>query len=606
MSVVRRGSYLLAGPPDRQAGRQPRHAARRQPRASDTIRALLGEVDTPTTPTQIAWAVRKLFEAVADRPLVVLLEDVHWGEPPLHDLLEHITRLARTAPILLLGLARPEVFEVWPALSQGALETTTVVLEPLSTGDTEELVARLAGATELEPGLSAKITAASAGNPLFVEEMLAMLRESGDRDVTVPPTIKALLAARLDQLPVIERTVLERGAIEGELFHASTVEALSTVPSRIEHLLAVLERKQLIHADRSQLGTGDAYRFRHLLIRDAVYDILTKAERARLHERFATWLEERGADSHEPEELVGYHLEQARRYLLELAPLDDEARELGRRAAGHLGPAGRRAFARGDMRAASSLLHRTVDLLPLDSYQRFELLPELGEALMEIGEFERARELSRRCRRRRSRVGRPRARSRRTADSAARRPPFDRGLGWPGEWRSQRETDRWIPVLERRREVRTLAKAWRMVAFFHGTACEWQATADALERGIRCAQEAGDPRQVARLSSAYVMALSDGPTPAPKQSARAEETLRLALIDRQAEAARSPRLAPLYAMSGQLIRGRELIARSRSDPPRPRRRGPRLRGRRTHPPASTCWRATRRRPRRSSAPTTTR
>ena len=185
--------------------------------ASDTIRALLGEVDTPTTPTQIAWAVRKLFEAVAEtRPLVVLLEDVHWGEPPLHDLLEHITRLARTAPILLLGLARPEVFEVWPALSQGALETTTVVLEPLSTGDTEELVARLAGATELEPGLSAKITAASAGNPLFVEEMLAMLRESGDRDVTVPPTIKALLAARLDQLPVIERTVLERGAIEGE------------------------------------------------------------------------------------------------------------------------------------------------------------------------------------------------------------------------------------------------------------------------------------------------------------------------------------------------------------------------------------------------------
>ena len=333
------------------------------------------------------------------------------------------------------------------------------------------------------------------------------------------------------------------------------------MPSRIEHLLAVLERKQLIHADRSQLGTGDAYRFRHLLIRDAVYDILTKAERARLHERFATWLEERGADSHEPEELVGYHLEQARRYLLELAPLDEEARELGRRAAGHLGPAGRRAFARGDMRAASSLLHRTVDLLPLDSYQRFELLPELGEALMEIGEFERARSCLDDA------VAGGAALEDRALEADAlltRLLVVHHSIEDLGGWRMevQRETDRWIPVLERRCEVRTLAKAWRMVAFFHGTACEWQATADALERGIRCAQEAGDPRQVAHLSSAYIMALSDGPTPAPEAIRRAEETLRLALIDRQAEAAALLCIAPLYAMSGQLIRGRELIARS--------------------------------------------
>src|SRR5260221_14076000 len=150
--------------------------------------------------------------------------------------------------------------------------------------------------------------------------MLAMVRESGEREVTVPPTSKALLAARLDQLEPAERAVLERGSVEGQLFHSAAVAALASPPASAERQLVPLVRKELARPARPQLGAGDAYRFRHLLIRDAAYDALPKAVRADLHEKFAAWLEERGADLVEADEIVGYHLEQAYRYRVELSP----------------------------------------------------------------------------------------------------------------------------------------------------------------------------------------------------------------------------------------------------------------------------------------------
>jgi class 3 adenylate cyclase/tetratricopeptide (TPR) repeat protein len=355
-------------------------------KGSDPIAALLGETDLPTTPEEIAWAVRKLLEeAAAERPLVVVFDDVHWGEPTFLDLVEHVADLSRDVPILLLCLARPELLDRRPGWGGGKLNATTVLLEPLDAAETEELIERLLDGEELEPGLTERIRVAAEGNPLYVEEMLAMVRESGERDVVVPPTIKALLAARLDQLDPAERAVLERGAVEGQLFHSAAVAALGSPPAPAERQLVSLVRKELVRPDRAQLPASDAYRFRHLLIRDAAYDALPKAIRAELHERFAAWLEEHGADLIERDEIVGYHLEQAYRYRAELGE-DDAA--LASRAAELLAMSGRTARIRGDLHAATALMSRAADLSPA---ARLALLPDLGDQLFESGELAEAR-----------------------------------------------------------------------------------------------------------------------------------------------------------------------------------------------------------------------
>src|SRR5205823_12129520 len=179
-----------------------------------------------TSAEQICWAFRKLLEQEAQiEPLVCVLDDLHWGEEMFLGLVEHVADLSRDAPILLLCLARPELLERRPGWGGGKLNATTILLEPLDAAETEELIDSLLGGEELDPDLVARIRAAAEGNPLYVEEMLAMVRASGERDIVVPPTIKALLAARLDQLDPSERRVLERGAVEGQLFHSAAVEA---------------------------------------------------------------------------------------------------------------------------------------------------------------------------------------------------------------------------------------------------------------------------------------------------------------------------------------------------------------------------------------------
>jgi len=341
--------------------------------AADTIAALLGEADALTSAEEIAWAVRKLFEhAAEERPLVVVLDDIHWGEPTFFDLVEHVADLSRDAPILLLCLARPELLERRPGWGGGKLNATTTLLEPLDATETDELIERLLGAEELDPELEQRIRTASEGNPLFVEEMVAMVRESGEHEITVPPTIKALLAARIDQLDPAERVVLERGSVEGQLFHSAAVQALATPPGSVERELVGLVRKELVRPDRPQLPVGDAYRFRHLLIRDAAYDALPKSTRAELHERFAAWLEERGPELVEHEEILGYHYEQAHRYRLELGPVDDAARMVGKRAGALLAASGRAATARADFPAAVRLLERAA---AVDGELRLERVP---------------------------------------------------------------------------------------------------------------------------------------------------------------------------------------------------------------------------------------
>ena len=217
-----------------------------------------------------------------------------------------------------------------------------------------------------------------------------MLSERGVDDVTVPPTIQALLAARIDQLPASERVALERGAIEGQVFHRSAVQALAPDESAIGGHLRGLVRKELVRPSRGLFPGDDAFRFRHLLIRDAAYEALPKATRAELHERFADWLGDRGVDLVELDEIVGYHLEQAASYRAELGTA---VPELTRRAASHLGSSGLRALQRTDLHAAANLLRRATALLQPDDPTRPRLLSGLGEAVYGMGDVEQGRSL---------------------------------------------------------------------------------------------------------------------------------------------------------------------------------------------------------------------
>ncbi len=311
---------------------------------------------------QIAWAFRKLLEDSArERPLVVVFDDLQWAEPKFLDLIEHVADLSRDAPILLLCMARPDLLDLRPAWAGGKINATSLLLEPLSGSESAEMVEALVG------GLSAsarqRVVVAAEGNPLFVEEMIALVRESGDENVRVPPTIHALLAARLDQLDGPERQVLERGSIEGRLFHRGAVEALYPEEHEVRTRLTSLVRKDLVRPDKPDLPGEDAFRFRHLLIRDAAYEALPKSTRADLHQRFARWLEEFGGDVPEIDEILGYHLEQAVRYRTELGQPVDISLALSARD--HLATAGRRATTRGDFHAGANLLQR-ADELPLE------------------------------------------------------------------------------------------------------------------------------------------------------------------------------------------------------------------------------------------------
>jgi class 3 adenylate cyclase len=313
------------------------------PSAAAAVRSLLGQSEEGTSADQIAWAFRKLLEEQA--PLIVVLDDIQWGEETFLDLVEASALLTSGAPLLLLCTARLDLLDrraSWPGV---------VRLEPLSEEEADELIR-----DEVSEELRGRIAHAAGGNPLFISEMLAMAHEQDD--VEVPPTLKALLAARLDQLDEAERRVLERGSVEGELFHRGAVQALVPEEPQVTARLTSLVRRELVRPDRAQFAGDDGFRFRHLLIRDAAYDALPKGVRAELHERFADWLVSH-TELIELDEIVGYHLEQAVRYRRELG---QPAEALALRAGERLAAAGRLASWREDRRAARALLNRALAL----------------------------------------------------------------------------------------------------------------------------------------------------------------------------------------------------------------------------------------------------
>jgi class 3 adenylate cyclase/tetratricopeptide (TPR) repeat protein len=358
--------------------------------AAAAIDELLGEGPSgAASAAEIATAVRRTLEQVArDRPLVVVWDDLHWAESAFLDLIEHVADWIRGAPILMVCMARPDLLDRRPGWAGGKLNATTVLLESLTPAETNSLIDSL-GAPQGE--LRDRIRTAADGNPLFVEEMLALVNDAGATEVAVPPTIQALLAARLDQLDHSERAVLERGAVEGQVFHRGAVEALASDELPVGERLLGLVRKELVRPDTAQLPGEEAFRFRHLLIRDAAYDALPKSVRAQLHLRFADWLEDHAHCLAELDEIIGYHLEQAYRYAEEVGGLTTDAAQLTERAGMRLADAGRRALEREDFSAAINLLSRANGLLSSRSARRAEVLIDLGYALIENGRLDEGR-----------------------------------------------------------------------------------------------------------------------------------------------------------------------------------------------------------------------
>jgi class 3 adenylate cyclase/tetratricopeptide (TPR) repeat protein len=333
---------------------------------SGPLAAVMGESDETTSPEEIAKAFRELLEGAA--PLVVVFDDVQWGEETFLDLCADLSSTG--APLLVVSVARPELADRRPDWE------VSLRLEPLPPEEVEELIpAAFPGA------LRERISRAAGGNPLFVTEMVAMAAEVGN-EVAVPGTLKALLAARIDQLEGAERAVLECGSVEGEVFHHGPLQVLAG--AKVTPELGSLVRKELIRPDTGLLSAEEAFRFCHLLIRDAAYDGLPKASRAEMHERLADWLEEHGNELIERDELVGYHLEQAHRYRTELGQPGSATVRLARRAAARLAAAGHRANRRGDYPAGANLFERALALGVEDPLDRARVQVDLSAALFEL------------------------------------------------------------------------------------------------------------------------------------------------------------------------------------------------------------------------------
>jgi class 3 adenylate cyclase/tetratricopeptide (TPR) repeat protein len=506
-----------------------------EPNAEAAIRSLLGETDRPASPEETAWAFRRLLEERA--PIVVVFDDIQWGEQTFLDLIEGVDLLSAGSPILLVCMARPELLAKrgdWPV---------TLRLEPLPAEAVDELIA------PLPFELRERIAHAGGGNPLFLTEMLAMAGET--HDVDVPPTLRALLAARLDQLEPPERAVLERGAVEGELFHRGAVQALAPEETQITPRLALLTRKDLIRPDRAQLPGDDGFRFRHLLIRDTAYEALPKSIRVDLHRRFAEWLEQRGTNLVEIDEILGYHFEQAHIYAVELG-LSDEGRELAARAAAHLRAAGERAAARGDAVAAVKLLGRASSLIPKEDHTHRDVQMELAFALLDQGELKAAQSTFAEI------VREAHAAGEEIAEWRARVGLVAVGL-WLNEWdivESGELVRQAIPVLERHADDLGLARAWHLVALTDLWQGKSRESEEASARAVACARRAGSGRDEAQILIWYLISSWYGPTPAREALTRCRQVLEQT-PSRQVEAIARQEQGALLALSGRFDEARQ-------------------------------------------------
>jgi class 3 adenylate cyclase len=503
------------------------------------IAELTGIAESPAAPGEAFWAVRRLLESIARAgPVVVVLDDIHWAAPTLLDLVEYLGEWVE-GPILLLCLARPDLFEQRSGWGGPSSTGFLVELEPLPAEELASLVEQLA-AEPVDPKLQDHVVEHSGGNPLFAEQLLALAAEGGAFE-DPPATVEALLASRLDRLDVRELDVLRRAAVVGRRFSRVELRDLIQEDDATRQLLGLAERG-LIHPVEQ-----DLFRFHHVLVRDVAYRGIPKSQRAELHEHAARGLDRRdGAD-----ELVGYHFEQAFQYVTQLAPHDEHLLVLAREGGQRLGRAGIRAWKRADAPAAVNLLSRAVELVP----EAEEFACELGVALRSSNDFDRSQEVlaaaiesSERRIELRARIEFALGRSLLAPDSAAELLDVASAS---------------IPALEAEHDDRALGRAYLCIAHVKGGFyCEYGPMEDSAVRAVTHYRRAGwSP------SSAldYVgNALYFGPKPVPEAIDQCERLLHEHDGDRASEANIILWLGGLEAMRKNFADARAHVSRART------------------------------------------
>jgi hypothetical protein len=440
-----------------------------------------------------------------------------------------------------------------------------MILRPLPGADTEELVTQLLGDETVERDLIDRITRAAEGNPLYVEEFVRMLRDDGrgngddggsvrHLELALPPTIEALLAARLDRLQADERGVVDRAAVVGKVFWWGAVAELSAPrEASVGSCLQALVRREFVVPEESIFAGEDAFRFSHILMRDAAYGSIPKSARARFHEAFAEWLVRKAGDRlAEYEEIVGYHLEQAYHYEEEIGEDELGAADLAEAAAAHLASAGRRAAQRADMHAATALLQRAADL-SREGQRRIEILLELSDCLIEAGELEHVERVLTDAR-----VG---AQATGSASLQARVAMlrsilqlFIQPAGWTRA--AGAEVEAAIQTFEEADDDVGLTHAYWTLARVHWLNLRASATEAALERALHYARRAGRTREEAKILTQAAFTAFLGPLEVDAAVARCEELAQRGRSNPLASSSILLATAALRAMRGEVEEAR--------------------------------------------------
>jgi class 3 adenylate cyclase/tetratricopeptide (TPR) repeat protein len=547
---------------------------------ADRIAGAIGLSPATYPVEETFWAARRFFELLSDgRPLLVLIDDIHWAERTFLDLIRSVASSLAGVPVVLACSARPDLFDAHADWREESERHRVLVLQPLSEDESVEVAENLLGTTDLDSGVRTKIVEAAEGNPLFVEQMLSMLLDDGilERDdhgrwvlirdvgaITIPPTIQALLSARLDRLGPIDRVVVERAAVIGQVFFRGAVEDLSPdeVRRHAGESLGSLTHRELVQPYESSFAGQEAYRFVHILIREAAYHGLLKRTRADLHVRFIDWLERVAPDRIlEFEEIRGYHLEQAFFTLQQLTPNDDQVWQIGVRGGGYLSAAGRRALARGDIPAAANLLRRAATLLPPGHPERPRLRLDAAEALTEQGGFAEAEALHQAA------IEEARELSDRVLEVTARIQEMELRYTIDPETVAETvvgEVEALLPELEILEAHDGLARAWRLIMFVREMGLQWAESEAAAQRTLDHARLAGNRLMVARAIPSLGYCALSGPTPVPEAIERCRSLLDEVRGDRKPEALLESALSHLEAMRGNVEESRRLYRKSRA------------------------------------------
>jgi class 3 adenylate cyclase len=516
------------------------------------------------------WALRRFIEVLAsDGPVVVIVDDIHWADALLIDLIEHLAEWVQDAPVLVVALARPELRETRPDLvTVGGWVSEALRLRGLEARATAELAAHVLGSDQLPPELLGRLPSSTGGNPLFVRELVGMLVHDGvlvatpdgwqltvDVDgIAVPPTIQALLASRLERLNAADRRVLEVASVVGTDFSLSAVAALADQGSaEITSALNRLRRLDLVQPTGTYAGDEPVWRFHHVLIRDVAYRRLLKSDRAELHERLADWVQGRAANAaFQSDEVIARHLEAAHGYRLDLGLRDEHTGELALRSAQNYLASARRALDRDELVSAGTQAARGATLASGDSALRAELLLVGCEALLSAGDVAAGSPLVDDLEQIAGEALTPWAICYRCQlvvyTDPTRLPEVD-----------ERLQDA-IDEFARRKDAGGLAKAHRVRANARARLGRVGDCESDLFEALIAARQGGDHRQITAALGAAPNAALWGPSPAPKAGGRCLDVVRMQRMTTAAPSLEATSLRCLAVL--ELLRGRPDKART--------------------------------------------